>query len=164
MGCQCSSEEKKMIQTIHYTHKNNNLQINKNNIISLNNVNQIQISKKSKSLDHYKKRKTSSSKKEETIICEEDEKTISSNQSNNNKTFRVKKFNKKEREKETKIKKLKSKKIFLLLQLYIEAKTGLYKHSSEKETKLIAKGLSQKNLNNKIIDKINNNIKKIKKI
>ncbi len=153
-----------MIQTIHYTHKNNNLQINKNNIISLNNVNQIQILKKSKSSDHYKKRKTSSSKKEETIICEEDEKSISSNQSNNNKTFRVKKFNKKEREKETNIKKLKSKKIFLLLQLYIEAKTGLYKHSSEKETKLIAKGLSQKNLNNKIIDKINYNIKKIKKI
>ena len=75
----------------------------------------------------------------------------------------MKKFNKKEREKETKIKKLKSKKIFLLLQLYIEAKTGLYKHSSEKETKLIAKGLSQKNLNNKIIDKIRQRLIKSKK-
>ena len=57
MGCQYSSEEKKLIQTIHYTYKNNNLQINKNNIISLNNVNQIQISKNSKSLAIIKKEK-----------------------------------------------------------------------------------------------------------
>ena len=48
MGCQYSSEEKKLIQTIHYTYKNNNLQINKNNIISLNNVNQNLIKKKEK--------------------------------------------------------------------------------------------------------------------
>ena len=46
MGCQCYSEEKKTIQTIHYTNKNNNLQINQNNIISLTKVNKISLSKK----------------------------------------------------------------------------------------------------------------------
>ena len=68
MGCQCSSEEKKTIQTIHYTNKNNNLQINQNNIISLTKVNKISLSKKSKSVDHIKQRKTQ--KKEETLIEE----------------------------------------------------------------------------------------------
>ena len=160
MGCQCSSEEKKTIQTIHYTNKNNNLQINQNNIISLTKVNKISLSKKSKSVDHIKQRKTQ--KKEETLI-EEDEKSISSKDSQI-KTFKIKKFTKKEREKNIKVKNIKSNKIFFLLQLYIEAKTGLYNHSTEKEAKLIAKGLSQKNLNNKIIDTINYNIRKIKKI
>ena len=101
-------------------------------------------------------------KKEETLI-EEDEKSISSKDSQI-KTFKIKKFTKKEREKNIKVKNIKSNKIFFLLQLYIEAKTGLYNHSTEKEAKLIAKGLSQKNLNNKIIDTINYNIRKIKKI
>ena len=59
----------------------------------------------------------------------------------------------------------KFKKLFHLLSLFIQAKTGLVnRNKNTQEECLIIKGLSQNSLENQIINTVNFNIKKIKKI
>ena len=86
--------------------------------------------------------------------------TASIDKSKNYDIIRIKDNNENLSEKEKKFKK-----IFHLLSLFIQAKTGLInRNKNNQEECLIIKGLSQNSLDNQIIDTLNFNIKKIKKI